>query len=177
LRYFSAQASLRYAGTIGVLLLVIGLALEGHASGQTESLQPHFEETACDLPGVPPEISPRLRCGTVSVPRSYDSPGASWFKLAVVVVRSAQQPAFPEPVVYFSGGPGGPLTIYADHQARTPYARSRDLVLVDQRGTGRSEPDLCPDLEGAFLDAAVAVATDPSDDALAKRRAVYAACR
>ena len=169
-------ATLRYAGTIGVLVLVSGLALDGPASGQRELPQPVFEETACDLPGLSPEIRPRLRCGTVSVPRNYSNPGAGRFKLAVVVVRSAQQPTFPEPVVYISGGPGGPLTIYTDHQARTPYAPSRDLILIDQRGTGRSEPNLCPDLDGAFLDAAVAIATEATDDALAKRRAVYAAC-
>jgi pimeloyl-ACP methyl ester carboxylesterase len=177
LRCFSARASLRYLGTIGVLLPVIGLALVGHANSRTEPPQPVFEETACDLPGVSPEIRPRLRCGTVGVPRSYDNPGAGRFKLAVVVIRSAQQPAFPEPVVYISGGPGGPRTIYAEHQARTPYAPGRDLVLVDQRGTGRSEPNLCPDLDGAFLDAAVAIATDATDDALAKRRTAYQACR
>ncbi len=173
----SARASSGHAWTIGVLLLVIGLALDGHASGQTEPFQPVFDETACDLPGISPEIHPRLRCGTVSVPRSYDNLGAGRFRLAVVVVRSARQPAFAEPVVYISGGPGGPLTIYADRQARTPYASGRDLILVDQRGTGRSEPNLCPDLDGAFLDAAVAIATSPSDDALARRRTVYAACR
>lgn len=177
LRCVSERASVRYVGTIGVLLLVIGLALDGHASGQTEPPQPVFDDTACDLPGVSPEIRPRLRCGTVSVPRSYDNPGAGRFKLAVVVVKSAQQPAFPDPVVYINGGPGGPLTIYTDHQARTPYAPRRDLILVDQRGSGRSEPNLCPDLDGAFLDAAVAVATDATDEAVAKRRTLYAACR
>jgi pimeloyl-ACP methyl ester carboxylesterase len=177
LRCLSARASLRCVGTIGVLLLVIGLVLEGRASGQTEPLQPVVDETACDLPGVSPEIRPRLRCGTVSVPRSYDNPGAGRFKLAVVVVRSPRQPAFAEPVVYISGGPGSPLTIYADHHARTPYAPNRDLILVDQRGIGRSEPNLCPDFDGAFLDASVAIATDPSDDALAMRRTAYAACR
>lgn len=177
LRCFSELASLRYIGTIGVLLIVIGFALDGRASGQTEPVQPVFDETACNLPGVSPEIRPRLRCGTVSVPRNYDNLGAGRFKLAVVVVKSAQQPVFPDPVVYINGGPGSPLTIYADHQARTAYATSRDLILVDQRGTGRSEPNLCPDLDGAFVDAAVAVATDPTDDALAKRRALYAACR
>jgi hypothetical protein len=114
------------------LLLVIGLALEGHASGQTEPLQPVFDETACDLPGVSPKIRPRLRCGTVSVPRNYDNPGEGRFKLAVVVVRSAQQPALPDPVVYLSGGPGSPLTIYADQQARMPCAPGRDFILVDQ---------------------------------------------
>jgi pimeloyl-ACP methyl ester carboxylesterase len=112
-----------------------------------------------------------------SASRNYDNPGGGQFKLAVVVVRSAQQPALPEPVVYINGGPGSPLTVYADHQARTPYAPSRDVILVDQRGTGRSEPDLCADLDGAFLDATVAVATDATDDALAKRLAAYSSCR
>ncbi len=162
---------------IGVLLLAIGLALEGCASRQTEPFQPVFYEAPCDLPGVSPEIRPRLRCGTVSVPRSYANPGAGRFKLAVVVVRSAQQPAVAEPVVYISGGPGAPLTIYAAHKAWPPYAPGRDLILVDQRGTGRSEPNLCPDLDGAFLDASFAISTDPSPDSLAKRRTAYAACR
>jgi pimeloyl-ACP methyl ester carboxylesterase len=176
-RCLSARASFKYVGTGGVLMLIIGFALVRHASGHPEPLRPVFDETVCDLPGVSPEIGPRLHCGAISVPRNYDNPGGGQFKLAVVVVRSAQQPAFPEPVVYVSGGPGSPLTIDADHRARTPYAPSRDLILVDQRGTDRSEPKLCPDLDGALFDAALAVATDPSDDALAKRRTVYAACR
>jgi pimeloyl-ACP methyl ester carboxylesterase len=176
-RCVSARASLRYGGTIGVLLLVIGLALQGHARGQAEPLQPVFDESGCDLPGISPEVRPRLRCGTVSVPRNYDNQGAGRFRLAVVVIRSAEQPAVADPVVFISGGPGSPLTMYAEHKARTPYAPGRDLILVDQRGTGRSEPNLCPDLDGAFLDSAFAVATNPGDDSLARRRAVYAACR
>jgi pimeloyl-ACP methyl ester carboxylesterase len=158
-------------------MLMLGFALAGHASGQPVPLRPIFNETVCDLPGVSPEIGPRLRCGTVSVPRNYDNPERGSFKLAVVLVKSLQQPPLPDPVVYISGGPGSPLTIYADQQARMPYAAGRDLILVDQRGTGRSEPKLCPEIDGALLDAAIAVATDPNADALAKRRAVYAACR
>lgn len=83
----------------------------------------------------------------------------------------------PEPVVYISGGPGSPLTIFTDYQASHPYAQGRDLILVDQRGIGRSEPDLCPDLNGKMLDAAVAVAIDATETAQTSRRAVYAACR
>src|SRR5947207_5513105 len=64
---FSAQAVGRHAATIGVL--VFGLALLGNASGQTKPSPPSFDETNCDLPGVSPEIRPRLRCGWVSVPR------------------------------------------------------------------------------------------------------------
>jgi pimeloyl-ACP methyl ester carboxylesterase len=173
-RCLSARASFRYVGSGGVLMLMIGFALIGQASGQP--LRPVFSETTCDLPHVPPDIAPRLRCGTVSIPRNYANPSGGRFKLAVVVVSSARQPALPDPIVYISGGPGSPLTVFAGQWAGTPYARSHDLILVDQRGTGRSEPKLCPDLDGVLWDAAAAVATNPNEGALAKRRAVYAAC-
>ena len=99
------------------------------------------------------------------------------FALAVVVVRSDHQPARPDPVVYISGGPGSPLTVYAEYQARHPYADGRDLILVDQRGIGRSEPSLCPDMAGRLLDAEFAVAVDPAEDAQSRRRAAFMACR
>jgi pimeloyl-ACP methyl ester carboxylesterase len=174
---FGAPASLRNVSAGGVLMLAVGVALAGHASGQTEPPRPVFEDTACDLPDISPAVQPRLRCGWVVVPRNYDNPGAGSFKLAVVVVKSAELPALPDPVVYISGGPGAPLTLYADHQARNPYAPRRDLVLVDQRGTGRSEPRLCPDLDKALFDADITVAAELTEDALAKRRAVYQSCR
>jgi pimeloyl-ACP methyl ester carboxylesterase len=174
---FSTRAVWRHVATSGVLMLFIGLALLENAGGQTQSPRPAFDDTTCDLPDVSPEIRPRLRCGTVTVPRDYDNPDAGHFKLAVVVVKSEQQPSRPEPVVYISGGPGSPLTIYAAHQARTPYAPRRDLILVDQRGTGRSEPSLCPDLGSKLLDANLAIAATNTEEALAGRRAVYLACR
>jgi pimeloyl-ACP methyl ester carboxylesterase len=150
----------------------------GPSFAQVDLSEPIFVGTPCSLSNVTPETLPRLRCGTVSVPRNHENPGGGRFKLAVVVVGSVQQPPLPDPVVYINGGPGSPLTILADRQDRTPYAPNRDLILVDQRGTGRSEPKLCPHLDGALLDSAAEVAaTNPSDDALAKRRAVCAACR
>ena len=157
----------------GVLLLT-GYALCGPASAQPA---PVFTEEACDLPDVSPGILPRLRCGTVSVPRDYSHPGGGRFALAVVVVQSADHPSLPDPLLYISGGPGGPLTVYAGYQAAHPYAPSRDLILVDQRGTGRSEPHLCPDLKSEFAGAIAAVAMGPEAPMQTRRRAVYAACR
>src|ERR1700679_2638608 len=136
----SGRALFGYVGTGTGLVLVIGFALMGHASGQAKPPQPVFDAAACDLPGVSPEVRARLRCGTVSVPRNYDNPDAGRFSLAVVVVKSARQPALPDPVVFISGGPGSPLTIYADQQARAQYAAGHAVVLVDQLGSGRSEP-------------------------------------
>jgi pimeloyl-ACP methyl ester carboxylesterase len=158
-------------------MLLIGLALLENAGGQTQPPQPRFDEAVCDLPAVSPEIRPRLRCGTVSVPRDYDNPDSGRFKLAVVVIKSEQQPSWPEPVVYINGGPGAPLTVYAAYQARTPYAPRRDLILVDQRGTGRSEPSLCPDLERKLLNANFAIAASAAGDAITARRDLYVACR
>ena len=90
-----ARAAWRQVATSGVLMLLIGLALQDNAGGQTAQPRPVFNETTCDLPGVSPELRPRLRCGTVSVPRNYDRPDAGRFNLAVVVIKSEQQPAWP----------------------------------------------------------------------------------
>jgi pimeloyl-ACP methyl ester carboxylesterase len=160
----------------GSMLLFVALAL-GHAGEQTGAAVPAFEETTCELPDLSPQIRPRLRCGTVHVPRDHVRPDAGSFSLAVVVIKSEQQPALPDPVVYINGGPGEPLTVYAARQARIPYAPRRDLILVDQRGAGRSEPSLCPDLDRRLLDADIAIAADNTADAMAERRAAYMTCR
>jgi pimeloyl-ACP methyl ester carboxylesterase len=135
-----------------------------------------FTEAACDLPNVAATVRPRLRCGTVSVPRNYANPDAETFRLAVVVVRSERQPALPDPLVYISGGPGAPLTIHSHYQATHPYAAGRDLILVDQRGTGRSEPSICPDHDVALVIGIAEAAVGSEAESRARRRATFAAC-
>ncbi len=137
---------------------------------------PRFEAISCDLPDIV-DITPRVRCGIVRVPRDYAHPDGPTYALAVVVIATAQQPAWLDPVVDISGGPGSPLTIYTGYQARHPFAAGRDLILVDQRGMGRSEPSLCPEQQGSLVNAMLAVATDATSEALAADRATHAACR
>ncbi len=152
---------------------VFALAVLGCSARAAEV--PRFEPTTCNLPDTA-DLLPRLRCGVVRVPRDYAHPDGSTFALAVVVIASERQPARGDPVVYISGGPGSPLTIFSGFQARHPYAIDRDLILVDQRGTGRSEPHLCPDLQDNLVNAMLTVVADPTPDALAASRAVHAAC-
>ncbi len=168
----------RPEGRVGIAICAaqLLLSLPARAVDQMDPPRSAFTESACSLPDLTPELRPRLRCGTVSVPRDYGNPGGGRFALAVVVVKSLTQPSRPDPVVYISGGPGSPLTVYAAHQARSPYAPDRDLILVDQRGTGRSEPRLCPDHESANISATVAVAENTGDEAQAARRAAMTAC-
>lgn len=156
-----------------VLAFVVPVLLG--AAGSPAGAAPSFVAEACEVPHLTAALTPRLRCGTVAVPRDYARPGAGTYKLAVVVIQSARQPAPPDPVAYISGGPGGPLTVYAAYQAEHPLAAGRDIVLLDQRGTGRSEPALCPSLDDRFADALAAAAADPAGEA--PRRALFAACR
>jgi pimeloyl-ACP methyl ester carboxylesterase len=161
-----------------LLALALGAWLTGmFAVPAVAEVRPSFEPASCgDVPDIEDVLS-RLRCGVVRVPRDHAHPDGPTFALAVIVVASARQPALPDPVVYISGGPGAPLTIYAGFQARHPYAADRDLVLVDQRGMGRSEPHLCPDLQSSLVTAMLAVVAAPTSAALAADRAVHAACR
>ena len=151
--------------------LVIPFAMPMLASGRTVAM-PTFHETGCARIRLSPDVAPRIRCGTVEVPRDYVHPDRGRFALAVVVIRSATEPARPDAALYVSGGPGSPLTVYAEAQAKHPLAPDRDLVLVDQRGTGASEPALCPGLD---RDLVAAVALDQAAER--KRRAAFAACR
>jgi pimeloyl-ACP methyl ester carboxylesterase len=134
----------------GCLLAVVGaLALQGPAISA-----PTFDETACDLPDVAPALRPRLRCGTVAVPRDHDDPTAGSFKLAVVIVGTTAKDRQPDPVLFLHGGPGSPLTGRTGRIAQREsavLAPDRDLILVDQRGSGRSEPALCPELPAQQL--------------------------
>ncbi|HEX3993195.1 MAG TPA: hypothetical protein VHX39_18635, partial [Acetobacteraceae bacterium] len=139
----------------GALFAVfITMALQGHASVPPGIKSPNFDETLCDLPNISPEILPRLQCGTVSVPRDHDNPAAGSFRLAIVVIRTLATERKPDPVVFLQGGPGTPLTSRASQVARNEaavLAPDRDLILIDQRGSGRSEPALCPDLPAVQL--------------------------
>lgn len=86
-----------------------------------------------------------VRCATVEVPEDHGDPGSRRLGLHVVVVPAEGPERKPDPVFLLSGGPGQAATDIAAFMARRPpELRSRDVVLVDQRGTGRSNPLSCP---------------------------------
>jgi len=162
--------------------VILGVALginvtSNHAVAQTGA-PPFFQPAPCGLPGVAPDLARRLQCGTVAVPRGRGSPDAGTFRLAVVVIRAEADRKQADPVVYVAGGPGSPLTnraaLIAKHEAEV-IAPDRDLILVDQRGAGRSEPALCPGLARQQL---AIFAGGSEQQALVRAwRESYGACR
>jgi pimeloyl-ACP methyl ester carboxylesterase len=120
---------------------------------------------------------PRIECGVLTVPIDRAKPDGPKAELPVAIVHPAPGVAKqPDPVVYFSGGPGFPgLTIARGFLTRG-WVTDRDVVLFDQRGTGRATPNLdCPAVyDHAFV--ALGAAAPPQDEAAAAT-AVVAACR
>jgi pimeloyl-ACP methyl ester carboxylesterase len=87
-----------------------------------------------------------LRCGTVVVFENRNTPGARAIGLNVVVILAAKRPAAKDAIFGISGGPGQASA----GQAGLGFAMiagdaglTRDVVLVDQRGTGDSHPLQC----------------------------------
>jgi pimeloyl-ACP methyl ester carboxylesterase len=102
--------------------------------------------TPCEVPGVPGTV----RCGTYEVPENRSRPQGAKVRLRVVVLPATGAAPAPDPVVPFAGGPGASVVdqarIFATRHAQ--LRANRDVVLVDLRGTGGSEPLVCPELKG-----------------------------
>jgi pimeloyl-ACP methyl ester carboxylesterase len=130
---------------------------------------PRYDEHGCAFDGAE-ALGSRVACGTLVVPESYAHPDdGPVVNVAVAVVKAAAPDAQPDPLVYLSGGPGEPAIASAASWAAHPAARSRDIVLLDQRGTGRSDP-LCPDLAEQLVHI-MAEDLTPEEDVARNRKA------
>ena len=89
--------------------------------------------------------SAAARCGTLAVPEDPDAPAGRRIDLFVAVVPALNRRAAAAPLFLLAGGPGqSAADLYASYPGAFARAnRNHDIVLVDQRGTGRSEPLVC----------------------------------
>jgi pimeloyl-ACP methyl ester carboxylesterase len=95
------------------------------------------------------------RCGSVAVPADPLRPDAGTIDLRVAILPATVRPAAGA-LFYLEGGPGGAAT-RAAVEVNALFAvvgRHRDIVMVDQRGTGGSSPLVCPDERVRAADAA-----------------------
>jgi pimeloyl-ACP methyl ester carboxylesterase len=92
------------------------------------------------------------RCGSVLVPLYRSAPDGGGGKLRVhfrVFPRTDRSKPALEPIVAAEGGPGYSTIDSADSYLFMlgPLRRRHDLIVVDNRGTGRSGPIDCPRLQ------------------------------
>jgi pimeloyl-ACP methyl ester carboxylesterase len=86
------------------------------------------------------------RCGTLTVPEDRLTGQGRRIGISFVVLPATGHSRAPDPVVYFAGGPGGSAIgdIRGALNQLAGLNRDRDLVFIDQRGTGSSNGLDCP---------------------------------
>lgn len=110
--------------------------------------------TPCSVPGLTGDV----RCGSVDVFENRRAQSGRKIQISFIVARATDADRAPDPLLLFAGGPGQPASGMVDfaNAAFSPMHRKRDLVFVDVRGTGKSNPLNCrlyrkaPDFLGQF---------------------------
>lgn len=82
-------------------------------------------------------------CGSYEVFENRETRRGRKIGLGLVVLPALAGRPAPDPVFYFVGGPGASAVESAGSPLLELFRRTRDVVLIDQRGTGRSNPLRC----------------------------------
>ena len=148
-----------FAAILGAL--VLGACGSAQASGGGE------RAAASDSPALSPcnlGAGPRFRCGRITVPavRGDPSVGDQSIFFGVRPRDLAKKPAV-DTIFAVEGGPGYASTNFDSAKSYRavfgPLLRRRDLVLIDQRGTGHSQAVNCTQLQRGMVPEQIAVAS------------------
>ncbi len=133
-RPFFAQSGIR---------IFLGLALLSPLGALSAAAAPALGTQACRVEGLPNE----LQCGVVKRPLDPARPDGVQIDVHYLVVPAMARNKQPDPVLMLAGGPGqsaiGIAPAVLSRLTRLNYRR--DLVFIDQRGTGKSAPLQCED--------------------------------
>ena len=120
---------------------------DGQRNGATISLVP------CEVSGSQQGVKEKVRCGSFEVFEDRVHKSGRKIALKIVVFPAASQDRAADPLFYIPGGPGSSATEDAPYVAQefAKIREHRDLVFVDQRGTGGSNPLNCDFFKPADL--------------------------
>ena len=90
------------------------------------------------------KLASAAECGVVAVPEDRGQPEGRKLSIAVTVLPANTLNPKPDPLFMLAGGPGQSADAIAPLAAQLDgVRRDRDIVLIDQRGTGKSSPLVC----------------------------------
>jgi pimeloyl-ACP methyl ester carboxylesterase len=123
---------------LGIIVVAAWSGCSAAGSERATALEP------CVVAG----LADPARCGTVRVPESANSSRTIDLRVIVLPARSATP--LRDPIVPLSGGPGqGSADLAAALAGRyEPFRDQRDVVFIDQRGTGTSNGLQCDERGG-----------------------------
>jgi len=123
------------------ILVFMGLILSLHtASAVRKTSVKSVVLNDCTIEGAG-----KAKCGALEVFENRATKKGRTINLNIVVFPATSDKREPDPFFYFAGGPGSAATEEAPGfvQAFAKIREHRDLVFVDQRGTGKSNPLNC----------------------------------
>ena len=132
--------------TTAVLVCAAGLAtaafIQAKQSGSTSQSASRLSLKPCQVPGVDGEA----RCGTYEVFENRATRSGRTIQLKIMVLKALGNFPAPDAIFVLHGGPGAAATglvQLARNGILEPGRLDRDLVFVDQRGTGESNGLTC----------------------------------
>ncbi len=121
-----------------------------------------LELSECWLTAAEGRVEVGAQCGRLAVPLNPDDAGGDTIELAVAVVPALTPEPEPDPLTLLAGGPGQAASeLFPLVQgAFFSILATRDVLLVDQRGTGGSAPLHCANVEAWELRESMAASAD-----------------
>ncbi|HEX5889853.1 MAG TPA: alpha/beta fold hydrolase [Pyrinomonadaceae bacterium] len=125
----------------GFVFLVLFATFQAASTSHSAAEKPTIELTPCK----PERITGDAKCGTLEVFENRATQKGRKIKINVLVLPATGPQREPDALFYFAGGPGSAATEDARGIAQNlaNIRQRRDLVFVDQRGTGQSNPLNC----------------------------------
>jgi pimeloyl-ACP methyl ester carboxylesterase len=128
-----------------LITLILLAACTARSSPSPEAAQQITLED-CQLFGANSSIGRRAQCGTLKVYENRAAASGRHIDVHLAVIPAVSRSPQPDPLFILVGGPGeSATTSYSTiASAFERINQRRDIILVDQRGTGKSNPLNCP---------------------------------
>ena len=119
------------------------LALPTTVLALPESNQIEFNNCMLALPGT--NLTANARCGSLEVAENPAEPAGKRITLNLAIAPATGKTTEPDPVFFFAGGPGQAAseTWVMIRSTLNKIRKTRDIVMIDQRGTGGSNKLAC----------------------------------
>ena len=118
------------------LLVILLFACRPTSPSSEESQSIELTECMLTSPGVETQVD--ANCGSLTVSEDPSNPQSREISLNIAVVPAIKRSPEPDPLFVLAGGPGQAATAVLPSLFSTLFRihEERDIVLVDQRGTG-----------------------------------------
>lgn len=138
-----------------ICVALLGLATPAACLALPDSNQIEFRNCMLTLPGT--TLTASARCGSYEVAENPDDPEGRKISLNVAMAPATGKTTEPDPVFFFAGGPGQAAseTWVLLRQVLNKIRKHRDIVMVDQRGTGGSNKLDCKAEQAEDLNQAI----------------------